>query len=73
MPVLAFHRIGDWISVSGFIFLHGFQAFCTRTSVPRLEEETHDLSSEMLPPGLFMVHDATRGCHHNVAKSKDNF
>ena len=30
------------------------------------EEESQDLSSEMLPPGLLVVHDATGGGQHHV-------
>merc|ERR1712222_185165 len=33
-----------------------------------LEEESQDLSSEMLPPGLLVVHDAPGGGQHNVAE-----
>merc|ERR1712048_1049112 len=35
-------------------------------SSQHLEEESQDLSSEMLPPGLLVVHDSPRGGQHHV-------
>ena len=32
------------------------------------EEESQDLSSKMLPPGLFVVHDAPGGGQHHIAE-----
>jgi hypothetical protein len=31
-------------------------------------EETEDLASDILPPGLLMVHNASRCCQHDVAE-----
>lgn len=34
----------------------------------RLEEESQDLSSEVLPSGLLVVHDSAGCGHHHIAK-----
>ncbi len=34
------------------------------------EEESQDLSSQVFPPRLLLVHDASRRCQHNVPKNK---
>ena len=36
------------------------------------EEEAEDLSSEVLPSGLFVIHDAAGSCHHDVAAKERN-
>jgi hypothetical protein len=33
-----------------------------------LKEETQDLASEVLPPGLLVIHDAAGGSHDNEAE-----
>ena len=35
------------------------------------EEETEDLSSQVLASGLFVVHDSARGSHNNVPGKKE--
>lgn len=35
---------------------------------PRLVEETENLSSNVLPAGLLMVHDACRGSHDDISE-----
>lgn len=33
-----------------------------------LIKETQDFTTNILPPGLLVIHDASRSCQHNVAK-----
>ena len=56
--VCLFSSIIDVVAHEVLFFTH----FCKKF----LEKETHDFASQMFPPGFFMVHDATRGCHNNV-------
>ena len=42
---------------------------CVKTwQVSISEEESQNLSSQMLPPGLLVIHDASRGGQHHLAK-----
>ena len=52
----------DFVAHEVLFFTH----FCKKF----LEKETHDFASQMFPPGFFMVHDATRGCHNDVTEIK---
>jgi hypothetical protein len=48
-------------SRSSFCFFHSFL-------IDFLIEEANDLAGDVLAAGLFVVHDAGRGCQHDVAE-----